>query len=115
MWTIISRSLFRFNDELSSSDQADANAALDVTPEEAEKQWKREQLVRKALRHALLKSGPIRLEELPRVLEEHSKVGKDKFHSRLGSWGVSVCVSAPRERLCFRISCSQERWGDEER
>ena len=54
-------------DETDSDDDEDAKKILDVTPEEAEKQFKREQHVRKALRHVLLKSGPFALEELPKV------------------------------------------------
>mmetsp|Transcript_7157 Transcript_7157/g.17362 ORF Transcript_7157/g.17362 Transcript_7157/m.17362 type:complete len:259 (+) Transcript_7157:130-906(+) len=56
-------------DETDSDEDEDAKKILDVTPEEAEKQFKREQHVRKALRHVLLKSGPFALEELPKAME----------------------------------------------
>ncbi|CAD7933168.1 unnamed protein product [Amoebophrya sp. A25] len=57
------------DDEDSEDDDEDAKAALSVSAEEAERQFKREQFVRKALRHALLKQGPCSLEELPAVME----------------------------------------------
>ena len=40
-----------------------------MTPEEAEKQYKREKLMRGAIVKCLEKQGPFLLEELPKVLE----------------------------------------------
>lgn len=54
----------------SSEEEGDVvDEAADVSAEEAEKQLKREQLVRKALRHVLLKSGPFALDEMPKAME----------------------------------------------
>jgi len=101
------------SDAESASDEEDDAIAEKATPEEAEKQFKREKLVRGAIAKILEKNGPFSLEELPKVLET---VGVKSFTPQICGYATlrKFAKSQPKKYIRFDKTTNVETAEKEE-